>query len=106
MLRSVLNKVKSPCGVECAVCHDMEGGLKPDGGRELEYAVLTSTHGSGASKFDPKYAEYKRSGDDKKKDKPQVKWKGDNENPLGKETKYDKKFVDTKQNDIDVDDEW
>ena len=28
---SLLNKVKSPCGVECAVCHDMEGGITSHG---------------------------------------------------------------------------
>lgn len=107
ILRTILNKVKSPCGVECAVCHDMEGGRTPDGETILEYSVLTATHGSGASNFDPKYAEHKRQGKDKDKSAPQVKWKDDNENPFGRETKYDnKKFVDTKQNDIDVDDEW
>ena len=83
-LNGILNKVKSPCGVECAVCHDMEGGIKPDGERELNYAVLTATHGSGASNFDPKYAEAKRRGEDDK-----VKWKDNDENPYGRETKYD-----------------
>lgn len=86
---SLLNKVKSPCGVECAVCHDMEGGITPDGERIKDYAVLTSTHGSGASNFDPKYAEYKRTGGDRDKSKEEVKWNNDSDNPFGLETKYD-----------------
>ena len=107
-LKSILNKVKSPCGVECAVCHDMEGGLTPEGKRELEYAVLTSTHGSGASNFDPKYAEYKRSGDDKDNKKPRVNWNGNSDNPYGRETKYDvngSAATSVNTND-DVDNEW
>ena len=86
----------------------MEGGLTPEGKRELEYAVLTSTHGSGASNFDPKYAEYKRSGDDKDNKKPRVNWNGNSDNPYGRETKYDVKgsaATSVNTND-DVDNEW
>ena len=90
---SLLNKIKSPCGVECAVCHDMEGGITPDGERIKDYAVLTSTHGSGASNFDPAFAEYKRTGKDYDKKtktiKTDIKWHDSEENPFGKETKYD-----------------
>lgn len=84
VLKSILNKVKSPCGVECAVCHDMEGGMTPEGERILNYSVLTATHGSTAGNFDPKYAEQKRNGNDV----GQV-WKGNESNPFGRETKYD-----------------
>lgn len=87
-LNRILNKIKSPCGVECAVCHDMEGGITPDGKREMKYSVLTATHGSGASNFDPRYAEWRRSGKDKKGGEI-VQWKGDSSNPIGRETKYD-----------------
>lgn len=88
-LKRILNKVKSPCGIECAVCHDMEGGITPKGERIKDYAVLTSTHGSGASNFDPKYAEYRRTGADRDKSKEVVKWNNDSDNPYGLETKYD-----------------
>lgn len=88
-LKRILNKVKSPCGIECAVCHDMEGGITPEGERIKDYAVLTSTHGSGASNFDPKYAEYRRTGADRDKSKEVVKWNNDSDNPFGLETKYD-----------------
>ena len=88
-LKRILNKVKSPCGIECAVCHDMEGGITPEGKRIKDYAVLTSTHGSGASNFDPKYAEYRRTGADRDKSKEVVKWNNDSDNPYGLETKYD-----------------
>lgn len=84
-LMSILNKVKSPCGVECAVCHDMEGGIKPDGERELNYAVLTATHGSGAGNYDPIYAFLKRQGKD-----AEAVYKGDETNKYGLEKKYDK----------------
>jgi hypothetical protein len=89
-LTRILNKVKSPCGVQCAVCHDMEGGITPDGERIKDYAVLTATHGSGASNYDPEYAEYKRRGLDGDKTITPVKWKGNEENPFGLERKYDK----------------
>lgn len=88
-LKRIINKVKSPCGIECAVCHDMEGGITPEGKRIKDYAVLTSTHGSGASNFDPKYAEYRRTGADRDKSKEVVKWNNDSDNPYGLETKYD-----------------
>jgi hypothetical protein len=89
----ILNKIKSPCGVECAVCHDMEGGITPDGERVTNYAVLTSTHGSGAGNFDNEFAEFKRTGKDidtkTGKLNTNVKWHNSEENPFGKETKYD-----------------
>ena len=56
--------VKSPCGTKCAVCHDMEGGILPDGTRTFEYNVLTATHGALASNYNPEYSNRKRMGDD------------------------------------------
>ena len=72
----------------CVVCHDMEGGITPEGKRVKEYSVLTATHGSTAGNFDPEYAHLKRTGQDKK-----AKWQGNDENPLGIEKKYDKNVV-------------
>ena len=63
----------------------MEGGIKPDGERELNYAVLTATHGSGAGNYDPIYAFLKRQGKD-----AEAVYKGDETNKYGLEKKYDK----------------
>ena len=30
-LKNILNKIISPCGIKCAVCHDIEGGVTKDG---------------------------------------------------------------------------
>ena len=84
-LKSILNKVKSPCGVECAVCHDMEGGITPDGERVKDYAVLTATHGSGKGNYDPIYAFLKRTGRD-----AEAIHNNNKDNPLGIEKKYNK----------------
>lgn len=95
-LKRILNKIKSPCGVECAVCHDMEGGITPEGERIKEYFVLTATHGATAGNFDPNYAQLMRTGQDNI-----AKWKNSDENPRGLETKYDdnkKSYKDKKQN--------
>ena len=64
-LKKELNKIKSPCGVVCAVCHDRKGGIdKQSGQRIKDYAVLTGIHGSTGSKYNPLYARLKRSGED------------------------------------------
>lgn len=86
-LNNLLNKIKSPCGTECSVCHDMEGGLTPNGEVIKDYAVLTATHGSTASNFGQDYANNKRNGNDN------VIWNIDN--PHGKETKYDLNITDS-----------
>ena len=88
-LKSILNKVKSPCGVECAVCHDMEGGITPDGKRIKNYAVLTATHGSTKGNYDPIYAFLKRTGRD-----VEAIHNNNKDNPLGIERKYDKNVKD------------
>jgi hypothetical protein len=83
-LDRVLNKIKSPCGVECAVCHDMEGGITPDGERITNYAVLTAVHGSGAGNYNPGYALAMRMGRDR-----EAQWS--EENPRGHQTSFDPK---------------
>lgn len=88
-LNSLLNKIKSPCSRECSVCHDMEGGLTPNGEVIKDYVVLTATHGSTASNFDQDYADNKRNGNDN------VIWNNNIDNPHGKETKYDKNITDS-----------
>jgi len=77
-LKSILSKIKSPCGTYCAVCHDVEGGVTKDGQECIKkYTILTATHGSTASNYDPHYAEEKRKGNDN------VIYKGDDSNPNG-----------------------
>ena len=67
LLSVLLNKVKSPCGLQCAVCHDMQGGVDADN-REIQnikdYTVVTATHGAGKTKYKEGYAIAKRNGDD------------------------------------------
>ena len=92
-LKSILNKVKSPCGVECAVCHDMEGGITPDGKRIKNYAVLTATHGATKGNYDPIYAFLKRTGRD-----AEAIHNNNKDNPLGIEKKYDKNVKDFYRN--------
>lgn len=82
-LNSILNKIKSPCGRECAVCHDIEGGITPTGEIVNNYTVLTATHGPNSSNFDPEYAYKKRIGKDK-----EAIYKNDEKNPYGLWTKY------------------
>ena len=63
-LKKELNKVKSPCGVECAVCHDRQGGIDKDSGKLVkDYAVLTAIHGATKKNYNPTYARLKRMGD-------------------------------------------
>lgn len=92
-LDRVLRRIKSPCGVECAVCHDMEGGVTPNGERIKEYTVLTAVHGSGAGNYNPGYALAMRMGRDK-----EAQWS--EENPRGLQTSFDKNDYDpSKYND-------
>ena len=64
MRENEVKKLKSPCGTQCAVCHDMEGGLLPDGTRAMNYNVLTATHGALAANYNPDYSNAKRTGND------------------------------------------
>lgn len=84
-LKSILNKVKSPCGIKCSVCHDLSGGVTHDGKRGIKnYAILAATHGANASNYNPDYAAAKRNGDDS------VEY--ENGNKHGRETKYIQKY--------------
>ena len=63
-LTKQLNKVQSPCGISCAVCHDRKGGIVKGTGEVVKnYAIITATHGATAKKFSPLYAHSKRVGD-------------------------------------------
>ena len=74
-LKKELNKVKSPCGVVCAVCHDRKGGIDKESGQRIkDYAVLTGIHGSTGSKYNPLYARLKRNGDNS------AEWSSTNKN--------------------------
>ena len=80
-LRKILNKIISPCGVKCAVCHDTSGGVTKDGQKNIKnYAILAATHGATKSNYNPEYASNKRQGNDS------VKYS--EENPYGREMKY------------------
>lgn len=69
-LKTILNKVKSPCGIQCAVCHDMKGGVDAED-RTIndikDYTVVTATHGAGKEKYNKDYATAKRNGNDEVK---------------------------------------
>lgn len=86
-LNSILNKIKSPCGIKCSVCHDTNGGVYKDMNDIKEYAVLAATHGATATNYDSEYANAKRQGDDS------VIYKGDEKNKHGLETKYKEKYM-------------
>ena len=76
-LKKQLNKVKSPCGVSCAVCHDRKGGIVKGTGEQVKnYAIITATHGSTKGNFSPIYAHLKRIGD------PSAKYTEENPNGL------------------------
>ena len=80
-LNSILNKVTSPCGVKCSVCHDTSGGVTRDGKKNIKnYAILTATHGATAGNYNSEYATAKRNGNDS------VMYSKNN--PYGHENKY------------------
>lgn len=89
-LTQQLNKIKSPCGVTCAVCHDRKGGIvKGTNEHVKDYAILTAIHGSTMGNFNPEYAREKRMGNHTirySKDNPYGLW----ERP-GLENRGDKK---------------
>jgi len=88
-IKSETNKIKSPCGTLCAVCHNMSGGVSrkdakysPDKWTMIKnYTVLEATHGATSNNYNAEYANAKRRGDDSVIYSP--------ENPRGKITKYD-----------------
>lgn len=72
-----LNKIKSPCGISCAVCHDRRGGIIKGTNKHVkDYAIITAVHGSTGKKFSPLYAHSKRVGD------PDAKYTDENPNGL------------------------
>ena len=90
-IKSITNKIKSPCGTQCAVCHNMVGGISqkdskysPDKWTLIKnFTVLEATHGATSKNFKKDYAASKRLGDDN------VEYsKG---NKYGRLTKYSKK---------------
>ena len=86
-LDSLLNKVKSPCGIKCSVCHDTNGGVYQDMNHIKDYAVLAATHGATASNYDAEYANAKRQGNDN------AIYKKNKNNPTGRELKYLPKYT-------------
>lgn len=85
-LKTLLNKIKSPCGIKCSVCHDTHGGIYQNEKNIKNYAVLAATHGATASNYDNEYATEKRKGNDN------VIYKGNKNNKTGRETKYIQKY--------------
>ena len=89
-IKKKLSTIKSPCGVKCAVCHNIGGGVSkveskygPEEWHMItDYTVLEAVHGSTSFNYNAKYAEAKRRGDDT------VKY-SDN-NPYGLMKKYRK----------------
>lgn len=88
-LKTVTNRIKSPCGTQCAVCHNMAGGVslkdsKYDSDKWKmikDYTVLTATHGALGGNFNTDYANAKRMGNDN------VVYSDDNK--YGRNKKYD-----------------
>lgn len=88
-IKSETNKIKSPCGTQCAVCHNTTGGVSekdakysPDKWTMIpNYTVLEATHGATSKNYNSEYANAKRNGDDSAIYSP--------ENPRGRITKYD-----------------
>jgi hypothetical protein len=84
-LSKILRKIQSPCGRECAVCHDLSGGVTRDGLRNIKnYSILAATHGATKSNYNPEYATAKRQGND------DVKYSVNN--PYGRMTKYTDRY--------------
>lgn len=87
-IKSEANKIKSPCGTQCAVCHNMSGGISekeakypPEKWTYIKnYTVLESTHGATSGNYNPTYANAMRNGNDNVIYSP--------ENPRGRVTKY------------------
>lgn len=64
-LKNILNKIKSPCGFQCSVCHDLLGGVTHDGKKGIKnYAILAATHGATGGNYNAEYAAAKRQGND------------------------------------------
>jgi hypothetical protein len=85
------NKIKSPCGAQCSVCHNMSGGVSLKDSKYdpskwhmiKDYTVIEATHGSTMTNYKSDYANAKRQGNDN------VKYSDDN--PYGRFKKFSKK---------------
>lgn len=72
-IKKQTNKIKSPCGVQCSVCHNISGGVPlkdakytPDKWTIIKnYTVLEATHGATSNNYNATYANEKRHGNDK-----------------------------------------
>lgn len=71
-IKNIQNKIKSPCGTQCSVCHNMSGGVSlkdskynPDKWTMIkDYTVIESTHGATSNNYNVNYANEKRQGND------------------------------------------
>jgi len=87
-LEKILGKIQSPCGRQCAVCHDLSGGVTRDGLKNIKnYSILAATHGATKSNYNPEYAAAKRQGNDN------VKYS--ETNPYGRWTQYKDRYSNT-----------
>lgn len=71
-IKNIQNKIKSPCGTQCSVCHNMSGGVSlkdskynPDKWTMIkDYTVIEATHGATSNNYNVNYANEKRQGND------------------------------------------
>lgn len=85
-IKNIQNKIKSPCGTQCSVCHNMSGGVSlkdskysPDKWNMIkDYTVIEATHGATSGNYNVDYANEKRKGNDNviySKDNPYGRFK-------------------------------
>lgn len=94
-IKSVTNKIKSPCGVQCAVCHNMIGGISLEDSTKdpsewkmkKNFTVLEATHGATSGNFRSDYANAKRASNDT------VEY--DSNNKYGRLKKFTKDIIDS-----------
>lgn len=81
-IKEATRPIKSPCGVQCAVCHNTSGGVAKEDSKYgpehwhmiKDYTVLEAVHGSSSSKYKSKYADEKRKGNDNVRYSRNNKW--------------------------------
>ena len=85
-LKNIQNKIKSPCGTQCSVCHNMSGGVSLKDSKYSsdkwnmikDYTVIEATHGATSGNYNVDYANEKRKGNDNviySKDNPYGRFK-------------------------------
>ena len=85
-LKNIQNKIKSPCGTQCSVCHNMSGGVSLKDSQYSsdkwnmikDYTVIEATHGATSGNYNVDYANEKRKGNDNviySKDNPYGRFK-------------------------------